>query len=233
MSGFPARPRVGVIVAARMGSSRLPGKALKPLAGVPSLAFLLRRLRSTRLADGGVVLATTTRPDDDALADLAADEGTPVFRGSEHDLVDRYVGAAAAHGFDLVVRITADCPFVDGESLDFCLAQWPGLAPFDIAGTKTVFPVGIDYELYRADLMAALNASDGLDADDREHLTLHFYRNPDRFTARRFTRPADWPTPPHPLTLDTPEDYIALSQLAAATGGVNAPVRDILAAATP
>lgn len=225
-----AVPRTGVIVAARMGSSRLPGKALKPILGVPSLAFLLRRLRPSRLA-AGIVLATTDRSADDALAALAADEGVPVFRGSETDLVERYVGAAAAHGFDRVVRVTADCPFTDGASLDFCLSQVAGLEPFDIASTKTVFPVGIDYELYDAACMAGLHRSAPLRADDREHLTLYLYNNPARFTVRRFARPAGWAQPSIPLTLDTAEDYAVLSRIAETAGTIDAPVEALLAAA--
>jgi len=224
-------PRTGVIVAARMGSSRLPGKAMKPILGVPSLVYLLRRLRPSRLA-AGIVLATTDRPADDALAALAAEEGVPVFRGSETDLVERFVGAAAAHGFSRVVRVTADCPFVDGGSLDFCLSQVPGLEPFDIASTKTVFPVGIDYELYDAGRMAELHRSAPLSADDREHLTLHFYNSPGRFTVRRFARPDGWAQPTIPLTLDTAEDYAVLSRIAEAAETIDAPVERILAVAS-
>lgn len=224
-------PRTGVIVAARLGSSRLPGKALKPLAGMPSLVHLLRRLKPSRLADV-IVLATTTRAEDDALAELAATEGIAVFRGPQDDVVRRYVAAAEAHGIERVVRVTGDCPFVDGDSLDHCLAQCAGLEPFDLASTKGVFPIGIDFEVYPAARMVELDRSGVLTPHDREHLTLHLYEHADRFTVRRFERPADWPMPHRALTLDTDDDLAFLSKVADAAGSPGASVRDILHATT-
>ncbi|HIA15050.1 MAG TPA: hypothetical protein EYN74_09250 [Nitrospirales bacterium] len=113
--------RVGVIVAARMGSSRLPGKALKPLHGIPMLAFLLRRIQSSNSADE-IVLCTSVRTDDTVLAELANTEGVGVYRGALDDVADRYVSTAREYKIDTVVRITGDCPFVDGELIDHCVS---------------------------------------------------------------------------------------------------------------
>jgi spore coat polysaccharide biosynthesis protein SpsF len=202
---------VGIVVAARMGSQRLPGKALLPLRGVPMLAFLLRRLLPSRQAQ--VVLATTNLAADDVLAELAARELVPVFRGASDDVVARYVAAAERFKFDTVVRITADCPFVDAELADYCLERAAALMPFDLATTKSRFPVGLDAEIYRAAGMAALNCGDQLTAADREHLTLHYYQHADRFAVRLIEPPADWlPLAGH-LMVDTAADYARASAL--------------------
>ena len=111
------------------------------------IQFLLDRLRGTRLG-GEVIFATTERADDDELARTVGDLGVPVFRGADADVVERYVGVAQAFGLDFIVRVTGDCPFVDAESLDACLAQWSPSSEADIVSTKGVFPVGIDYELF-------------------------------------------------------------------------------------
>jgi spore coat polysaccharide biosynthesis protein SpsF len=100
-------PRIVLILQARMGSTRLPGKSMMDLAGAPLLARILERVtRATR--PHAVVMATTQRPEDDVLAVLAQDMGVPVFRGSQNDLLDRYYQAARALDADIVLRLPAD-----------------------------------------------------------------------------------------------------------------------------
>jgi len=197
--------KVGIVVAARTSSTRLPGKALLPLHGLPMVVFLLRRLSGTRRAE--VVVATTALSADDRLVETVAAEGVPVFRGSETDVVGRYVGAAKRFGFDVVARVTADCPFVDADLVDWCIGQSSGLGQYDLATTKGKFPVGLDVELYRADRMAALDAGAGLSSEDREHLTLHFYNHREAFVVKSITPPSGWARTDRTFTVDTGADY--------------------------
>ena len=208
--------RVGVIVAARTGSTRLPGKALRPLGGKPMILFLLERIRASREADA-IVFATTELADDDGLAGLVESAGYSVFRGAGEDVVQRYVTAARLQGFDYVVRVTGDCPFVDAESLDYCVAQARAQAPFDLASTKGEFPVGIDYDIYRASVMEELHAGDELDARDREHLTLFMYGREDRFSLVRLIPRPEWCSS-HSFTVDTLEDYRRVQNTVARVG---------------
>src|SRR6266852_5431122 len=147
--------KVGVVVGARTRSSRLPGKALLPVQGIPMISFLLRRL--SRCSGGTVILATTELPADDRLAEVARAEGVPVFRGADADVVARYVDAAERFAFDTVVRVTGDCPFVDAGLVDWCLSHAAKVERFDLATTKGRFPVGLDVEIYPAHLMARLH----------------------------------------------------------------------------
>lgn len=113
------------IIQARTGSSRLPGKVLLPLLGEPLLTRVVRRVgRADRLDK--VVVATTTQPADDAIVSLAEREGWPVERGSETDLLNRYVQAARRHRADVVVRITSDCPLIDPRLIDDTVAGRTG-----------------------------------------------------------------------------------------------------------
>ncbi|MHA7066778.1 cytidylyltransferase domain-containing protein [Azospirillum argentinense] len=219
--------RTGVIVAARTDSSRLPGKALLPLAGVPSILFLLRRLQGMKHA-AAVILATTDRAVDNRLADMVSMEGVPVFRGACNDVAGRYVDAAAAFGFDRVVRVTGDCPLLDGATIDECLDRAGGLEDCDLATTKGSYPVGIDCEIYLADRLAALHRQGRLSPEECEHVTLHFYR-PGSFRIRRLQCPPEWISPERALTLDTPADYDALSRLINRAGRPDTPVPDLLA----
>ena len=206
--------KVGIIVAARTGSSRLPGKALLPLRGVPMITFLLRRLQPARRAT--LLFATTELPADNLLASVVAQESVPVFRGANEDVVARYVAAAAHFALDTVVRVTADCPFVNAELVDYCLECVGAWDSFDLATTKTRFPAGLDAEIYRADDMAKLDRVDHLTAIEREHLTLHYYNHPSACDIRYIDPIAPWAPLGSHLMVDTSADYARASDIAAA-----------------
>src|SRR5919108_3261124 len=120
--GLAAPMRRVVIVQARMTSTRLPGKVLLDLAGRPMLERQLERLSACERADE-IVLAVTTNPDDEPLVDLARRLGLRCHRGSEHDVLARYAGAAREAGAGLVVRVTSDCPLADAGEVDVVVAE--------------------------------------------------------------------------------------------------------------
>ena len=117
---FDAMRRV-LIVQARMTSTRLPGKVLMDVAGRPMLERQLQRLMRCSRVDE-VVLAVTRNPHDEPLLTLARRLGVRWFRGSEHDVLSRYRGAAREADADLVIRVTADCPLIDPEETDTVVA---------------------------------------------------------------------------------------------------------------
>ncbi|MFC2170837.1 cytidylyltransferase domain-containing protein [Calditrichota bacterium] len=195
-----------VIIAARMDSSRLPGKAMMTLSGLPMIVFLIRRLKTSKMAKR-IVLATTERQEDDILALKAKDEGIDVYRGSEHDVMDRYVGAVNRFGGEYVVRVTADCPFVDGQILDYCLDKVEDNTPFDLATTKGLFPQGIDFEIYNSAAMAEVFMHGCPSVEDREHLTLFMYRHEDSFRIVQIDPPEGLERNGLTFTVDTLEDY--------------------------
>ncbi len=198
--------KFGVIIAARTGSSRLPGKALLPLMGIPMINFLIRRLRASHLADT-MILATTDLKEDDQLAEVAEKEEIEVFRGDSDDVVKRYVDAANAFAIDYVVRITGDCPFVDATTLDYCLEKCNTWNYFDLATTKTLFPVGIDYEIFNAKTLNKIHHNGKLNKEEREHLTLHFYNNEHLFDINKLHPPKKWVCREQTFTIDTEDDY--------------------------
>ncbi len=174
--------RVAVIVQARMGSTRLPGKVLKPVLGKPLLTYQLERLRRCRAASV-IALATSALPADDALAAWAAKEGVLCVRGSETDVLDRFRAAAAASQADVVVRVTGDCPLIDPGVLDdtvdlFLKAGARGYG--SNCNPERTFPRGLDVEVFsRAALEEAAAAAK--DPAEREHVTPYLIRRPERF----------------------------------------------------
>lgn len=216
---------VATVVSARMTSTRLPGKALLDLGRVPMVQFLLDRLRGTRLG-GPVLFATTEREDDDVLAARVAAMGIPVFRGADADVAGRYLAIARKFQLDWIVRVTGDCPFVDAESLDYCLSQWNRHEKLDLLSTKGVFPVGIDYELFST---ATLESEwPKMSEEEKEHLTLRLYRPELGFALKQFSRPASWKKAGSSYVVDTPEDYSKALGWAARLGNRRFSVQDLL-----
>src|SRR6266851_10076426 len=118
-----ARPRIVASIEARMRSSRLPGKVLADINGVPALTRLVRRLRRCHLLDD-VVLATTVNTADGALVEWAEANGVAAYRGSEEDVLARVVEAHRQMGSDVVVEVTGDCTLLDPEIIDLGVATY-------------------------------------------------------------------------------------------------------------
>jgi spore coat polysaccharide biosynthesis protein SpsF len=134
------------IVQARMGSTRLPGKILKPLAGKPALWHVVERLGySKQLQD--IVVATTINKEDDIVMDFCKENHVKWFRGSENDVLDRYYQAAKLYRADPVVRITADCPVIDPKIVDEVIERFFD-GNYDVYSLGGEFPDGLDCGLF-------------------------------------------------------------------------------------
>lgn len=211
-------PTVAVIVQARMGSSRLPGKVLREVGGATLLEHLVRRLRRSS-AVSHIVIATTTAPADDAIVDEAARLGVGVFRGSEEDVLSRYAGAAGELEAEVIVRVTSDCPLLDPVELDRVVKAFEGAGvdyASNQAGSERRIPRGQDVEVMsRAALERA--ARESSDAGDREHVTPFLYRSPGRFRTLLTHRPGRDGSG-FRITVDTPEDLEVVRAVVSALG---------------
>src|SRR5664279_6219604 len=105
-----------------MGSTRLPGKVLKPVAGKPLLWHIVHRLKACRLIED-IAIATTTNPLDEAIVEFGRNEGVTVIRGPEEDVLARFARAAEALDADIVVRVSSDAPFLDAGFIDHLVAS--------------------------------------------------------------------------------------------------------------
>lgn len=112
-----------IVVQARLGSTRLPGKILKDLGGKPVLIRMLERLQRVRMPCQ-VVVATTTAAQDDSIADLCHEAGVETFRGDPEDLLDRHYRAALAAGASAVAKVPSDCPLIDPAVVDRVLRRF-------------------------------------------------------------------------------------------------------------
>lgn len=194
---------IAVIVQARMGSSRLPAKVMRDLAGRTVLHHVLERCRM--IPNASVVVCAV--PDDPASAPLevvAAECGTAVFRGSERDVLGRYLGAARAVCADIVVRVTSDCPLIDpqvcGDVLDLRERQ---SADYAANNSPRSYPQGLDCEAFTVAALAEA-AESTRDAYDREHVTPWLRRAAHLKRVNLASHDASLAA--HRWTLDYPED---------------------------
>jgi len=213
--------KIGAVIQARMGSSRLPGKVLADLAGAPMLAHVVGRARrASRLDD--VIVATSVAASDDAVAEWCAAHGVACVRGSEADVLDRYHQAAMEHGLDAVVRLTADCPLLDPAVVDAVVAEFASGDYDYVSNTQPpTFPDGLDTEVVRGE---ALHRAwrEAREPAEREHVTPFIWKRPETFRLRNVRADRDlshlrW-------TVDEPADLAYVRALyarlpAASSGG--------------
>ena len=113
---------LATVLSVRTASKRLPAKALLTFDNRPLIKFIHQRVKVNKLG-GKFILATTTNKSDDYLSSIFKSESIDVFRGSQNDLVKRHIDLSEKYKLDFIIRITGDCPFIDGRTLDYCMEQ--------------------------------------------------------------------------------------------------------------
>lgn len=224
--------RVVAVVEARMGSSRLPGKSMRSLLGVPLVERVLYRVRRARSLDG-VVLATSTSPKDDPLAAHVASLGVPVFRGSEDDVLARILGAAREHAATVHVQCWGDCPFADPDQIDANVARLQQTGAdlvSNCVGGRSV-PHGLEVIAFRREALEAAEVATRGQAYHREHGTTYLYETPSAFVLAKTEDEQDIAFPRLDLTINTAEDFTFVESLYAALlpSGERFGIRDVLA----
>ena len=209
------KERIVAIIEARMTSSRLPGKVLLPILGMPALEMIVRRLSKSRYLDS-ICIATTTNSEDDAINALAHRLRTGVFRGSESDVLGRVLGAARASQADIIVEITGDCPFVDPELVDRGIEEF-FTHDIDYASNTITptFPNGFDVQVFPTKILAQV-ASLTDDPIDRTHVSYYIYMHPEKYRCYNWAAPPESFGPELRMTLDEEADYRALTIVAEA-----------------
>lgn len=206
---------VAIVIQARMGSTRLPGKVLRPLSGRPVLQWVARAAHESAVADR-VIVATTHHPDDDAIPPAVDSMDVEIVRGDKDDVLSRFLMALeGAPAREPVVRLTADCPLLDPAVIRACVRAFQEL-DVDYLGTTIPrsLPRGLDVEVTSVEALTLAGAA--ASGADRTHVTSYLYRDPGRFRLAgiTFTPPAN----DLRVTLDTPEDFVAIEAIVEALG---------------
>lgn len=197
--------KVVIIVQARMGSTRLPGKVLKPILAKPMLELQLERLQRCKQVDQ-IVLAIPDSAKEQALLEFAQKlPNIRLFQGSEEDVLTRYYGAAKAAHADIVVRITSDCPLIEPALIDRCIESFLA-GSFDYVSNihRRTYPRGLDTEVFSFAVLE-LAYREACAQPDREHVTPFIWRQPECFSMFDVVAEQDYS---HlRWTVDSPEDF--------------------------
>lgn len=204
--------KIGAIIQARVGSTRLPGKVLKDLKGKKVLEHVVERVQKSKIIDN-VIIASTVSPGDDAIEALAMQNHWDYYRGSENDVLSRYYEAATKYNLDVIIRITSDCPLIDPQIIDEMLrvyisGNYEFVANVSADISKRTFPRGLDIEIFSYDMLrkAFINAKEKY---QREHVTPYLYEN----ISSIFYYRNNIDLSNYRWTLDTDEDWRLISEI--------------------
>jgi spore coat polysaccharide biosynthesis protein SpsF len=206
---------VGVVIHARAGSTRFPEKMLKLLGGRPILEWVILRAKRIHGADA-LVLATSRKERDDVIVDMASRNGINVFRGSEENVLERIVDAASQYDCDAIVRVCADNPFLDPDLIATLIDEFrrsdydymfnhrpgPGLSIADGFGAEIATVASL-----------RLIQSQCSDARYREHITLAYWENTDKFKVGALSSTLDIADDTYRFDVDTESDLMFLNEL--------------------
>ncbi len=200
-----------IIVQARMGSERLPGKVLKSLGDTTLLQLLLARLRHIHSVEA-ICVATTTKDEDDAIEAVCKEHSTHCYRGESEDVLARFYGAALGFDAEVVLRVTADCPFIDPRIVEralFCFRNHYDDLDYLTNTLHRTYPRGMDVEIMRMDALeeAFFHATTAL---EKEHVT-PYIRKTQTFRLANFVQANDQSH--MRLTVDTPDDLLLIESL--------------------
>lgn len=202
--------KIIAIIQARMGSSRLPGKILKPIREFDNLTYVTERCKKIQ-GVSDVVVATSTLPQDDAVEQWCKEHQMPFYRGSEEDVLDRFVQCAKPYSPDYVIRVTADCPFMDYEMASEIVSLMHE-KQVDIIDLSGELPRGLAIEIISLKALQYIHEH-GHEGRHREHVTYYAYEFKDEFSRATYQVPEDRKHPEFRITLDTEEDYKLISKI--------------------
>lgn len=203
--------RVVAIIQARVGSTRLPGKVVKNLAGKYVLEHVVERVKLAKSVDK-IVVATSNNRVDDVIEELCLGNGVACFRGSEEDVLGRSYHVAIKFGAEIIVRVTADCPLIDFQTIDLLVAQLCREHLDHIAVEVGKIPLGLPAEVFTFSALEKAHF-EARDTYDREHVTSYIYANEERFVCKRIVPEKRLQRPDLRLTLDTAEDLLLFEEI--------------------
>ena len=202
------------IVQARMGSTRLPGKIFKPLAGKPVLWHVVNRLTYSKLI-GKIIIATTTLPEDDQVEHFCKSNNILYYRGSSDNVLSRYYEAAKKFNADIVIRITSDCPVIDPIVLDKMIEEFLAISAVEKIdymsnSLQRTFPRGLDAEIFTFKALEK-TFTEAKNNYELEHVTPYIYQHPELFEIKNFINDKDLSY--HRWCVDTPEDLKLVEEI--------------------
>lgn len=191
-----------VILQARMSSTRLPGKTMELVNGIPMIGWQIQRIQKSKVQK--LVVATSEQDSDNKLAEYVSSLGVSVYRGSKDDVFSRFIGVLSEYDSQVIVRLTGDCPLVMPSLINEMLDYFEKSKIDYLSNTNPpTFPDGLDIEIFTREALLKLKELE-LTAEEKEHVTLGIYTRPKKYLIQNYRSQLDmsklrW-------TVDYPED---------------------------
>lgn len=206
-----SKQKTGIIIQARMGSTRLPEKIMMPIKNKPIFDYQLKRLGTLSYP---VFIATTTKSSDDIVEKFAEERGLPCFRGDENNVLSRYYHCAKEHKLENIVRLTSDCPLIDADIIEQGISMYFAQNDVNTYVSNTLdrtYPRGADFEVFSFKQLE-IAFEQAVDPVDQEHVTPYIWKNKSGMTkVVQIKNVEDFSA--FRLTLDTREDLKLISKL--------------------
>jgi len=203
--------RIGIIIQARIGSTRLPAKIMKLIKGKSILEYQLDRIDVLQYP---IFIATTTKSQDDVIEEFAKKKGISFFRGDENNVLKRYYDCAVEYNLETIIRITSDCPLIDPVIIEEGVRQYMGCENDHLYLSNTLertYPRGADFEVFSfSELSDAYK--NAIEESDTEHVTPYIWKNKSgKVEIMQYKQVRDFSE--FRLTLDTQEDFELITLL--------------------
>lgn len=198
--------KINISIEARMTSSRLPGKVLKLINGIPNLELMVNRIKNSQYVND-IIVATTINSQDDEIVNWCEKNNISYFRGSENNVYERVLQAHEKYNSDVIVELTGDCPLLEVKLIDECIDFYLK-NDFDYVSTgiKITYPLGIAVQVYSLKTLKSVSTNRELEYQDMEHVTPYLYTS-GKYKIYNLEANEKHYMPDLSITLDTIEDF--------------------------
>lgn len=202
----------GIIMQARMGSTRFPGKILKKIFDKTLLQHQVERLQRSKKSDN-IVVATTTEPEDIKVENLCEILNIDCYRGSTHDVMERFIKAAEDYGINTIIRVCGDTPLIDAQVVDALIEKYEE-EQFDYiyASHRKGWIYGAAAQLFPLSTLKKASTHK-LESYHKEHVVPFLHEHPEIFSTYALIAPPELNRPDYYLALDYPEDFELITQI--------------------
>lgn len=209
---IPRKNKTVASIEARMTSSRLPGKVLMPINGIPALELMLKRISTSKLLDE-IIVATTINIEDDAIVKWCKKNNIKYFRGSEENVYQRVLDAHINNNSDIIVELTGDCPLLDPQLIDDAIDIYLNNNYEYVSNCiEETYPLGMAVEVFSLETLKTIGDNRELDYIDKEHVSPFLYTS-HQYKTYNITAPKKQFFPKLSVTLDTKEDYEVINKI--------------------
>lgn len=200
------KQKINISIEARMTSSRLPGKVLKLIKGIPALELMINRIKKAKLVDN-IIVATTINKEDDEIVSWCKQNNIDYFRGSEDNVYDRVLKTHQKFNTDIVVELTGDCPLLDPKLIDEAIELFLNNDYDYISNSlEMTYPIGMAVQVYPLSVLQNVSKNREIEYQDMEHVTPYIYTS-GKYNIFNIKAPKHLQMPELSVTLDTIEDF--------------------------